>query len=256
VVKNLNAFLVALGFLTRIPVPGDSNINSHSLSRSIIFFPIVGGIIGAVNAGLYLILKPFLPMSVLGIFIVALPIFMTGGIHFDGLLDTCDGLFSGRSRERSLEIMRDSRVGSMGVIAGILNVMLRYSILIELPGAILPVLLITQAMTGRWVMSMALHFFPYARKDGGLGQGFTEGKKIIYITLSSVFALLITLLINGVAGILIALIVASLSILIAIWVVRKIGGLTGDVYGALNEVAENIFLLLWLVGSITFHLQP
>jgi len=252
----LNPFLVALSFLTRIPVPGEGgNFTTNSLSRSTIFFPVVGGIIGAVNAGLYLILKPILPISVLAVFIVALPIFMTGGIHFDGLLDTCDGLFSGRSRERSLEIMRDSRVGSMGVIAGILNVMLRYSVLIELPGAVLPVLLITQAVTGRWVMSMALHFFSYARKDGGLGQGFNEGKKIIYITLSSGLALLITLIINGVAGIMIALIVGSLSLLIAIWVVGKIGGLTGDVYGALNEVAENIFLLLWLVGSITFHLN-
>ena len=252
----MNPFLVALSFLTRIPVPGEGgNFTTNSLSRSTIFFPVVGGIIGAVNAGLYLILKPILPISVLAVFIVALPIFMTGGIHFDGLLDTCDGLFSGRSRERSLEIMRDSRVGSMGVIAGILNVMLRYSVLIELPGAVLPVLLITQAVTGRWVMSMALHFFSYARKDGGLGQGFNEGKKIIYITLSSGLALLITLIINGVAGIMIALIVGSLSLLIAIWVVGKIGGLTGDVYGALNEVAENIFLLLWLVGSITFHLN-
>lgn len=253
----MNAFLVALGFLTRIPVSREGDkFTSNSLSRSTIFFPVVGGIIGAVNAGLYLILHPFLPISVLSVFIVALPIFMTGGIHFDGLLDTCDGIFSGRSRERSLEIMRDSRVGSMGVIAGVLNVMLRYTILIELPGAILPVLLITQAVTGRWVMSMALHFFPYARKEGGLGQGFAEKKKIIYVTLSSLFAILITLLISGAAGILIALIVGSLSFLIAGWVTRKIGGLTGDVYGALNEVAENIFLLLWLVGSITYHLQP
>jgi adenosylcobinamide-GDP ribazoletransferase len=256
VVKNLNSFFVALSFLTRIPVPGEGgNFTTNSLSRSTIFFPVVGAIIGAVNAGLYIILNPFLPTSVLAVIIVALPIFITGGIHFDGLLDTCDGLFSGRSRERSLEIMRDSRVGSMGVIAGIFNVMLRYSILIELPGAVLPFILVTQAVTGRWVMSMALHFFPYARKDGGLGQGFTEGKKIIYISLSSGFALLITMLINGAAGVFIVLIVTGLSLLIACWVMRKIGGLTGDVYGALNEVAENIFLLLWLVGSSMFYLH-
>lgn len=251
----MNAFLVALSFLTRIPVPEASNFDARSLSKSTIFFPIVGGIIGAINAGLYLVLQPFLPMPVLAVFIVAIPIFMSGGIHFDGLLDSCDGLFSGRSRERSLEIMRDSRVGSMGVIAGILNVMLRYSVLIELPGDMLPMLLITQGVIGRWVMSMALSFFPYARKEGGLGQGFSEGKKIIYVIFSSGFALLITVLINGLAGIYIALIVAGLALLIAIWVMRKIGGLTGDVYGALNEAAENIFMLLWLVGSITFHIQ-
>ena len=253
----MQAFLVALGFLTRIPIPADAgNVQSHSLSRSTIFFPIVGGIIGLVNAGLYLVLEPFLPRSVLSVFIVALPIFMTGGIHFDGLLDACDGLFSGRSRERMLEIMRDSRVGSMGVIAGLLNVMLRYSILNELPADVIPVLLISQPITGRWIMAMALHFFPYARKEGGLGQGFNEEKRISYVILSSLLALLSILLVNRVAGILIALIVGALSLLLAAWVTRRIGGLTGDIYGALNEVSENIFLLLWLMGAITFHLHP
>lgn len=250
----MNAFLAALSFLTRIPVPGIGNVNSNTLSRSIMFFPIVGGIIGAVTAGVYLLLGPFLPRTVLSVFIIAVPIFMTGGIHFDGLLDTCDGLFSGRSREKSLEIMRDSRVGSMGVIAGILNVFLRYSILAELPGAILPTLLITQAVTGRWVMAMAVYLFPYARKEGGLGQGFTAKKNILNIILSSLFAVIILLFTNGVAGILIAFVVVSLALLIAFWAAGRLGGLTGDVYGALNEAAENIFLLLWLIGSVTFHL--
>lgn len=214
----------------------------------------MGGIIGALTAGLYLVAGAYLPRSVMGVLLVALPLFITGGIHFDGLMDTCDGLFSGRSRERSLEIMRDSRVGSMGVMAGILNVMLRYSILVELPGAILPALLVGQAVTGRWVMTMALHFFPYARKDG-LGQGFTADKRIINIALGSLLALLIIWLTTGAAGMLIALTAVVLSLLIAVWAARKLGGLTGDVYGALNEVAENIFLLLWLAGSITFRLH-
>jgi len=183
-----------------------------------------------------------------------LPIFLTGGIHFDGLLDSADGLFSGQSRERSLEIIRDSRVGSMGVMAGILNVMLRYSVLNTLPGAILPGLLITQGVTGRWVMSLALRLFPYARKDGGLGQVFTEEKGIINITLSTLLAIAVMWLANGPTGIVIGLTVWGLSLLVAVWAARKLGGLTGDVYGALNEVAENIFLLLWLGGSITFHL--
>ncbi|MEA4926239.1 MAG: adenosylcobinamide-GDP ribazoletransferase [Syntrophomonadaceae bacterium] len=250
----MQAFLAALGFLTRIPVPLNTSDDPRTLSRSIIFFPVVGGIIGALTAGLYLVAGAYLPRSVMGVLLVALPLFITGGIHFDGLMDTCDGLFSGRSRERSLEIMRDSRVGSMGVMAGILNVMLRYSILVELPGAILPALLVGQAVTGRWVMTMALHFFPYARKDG-LGQGFTADKRIINIALGSLLALLIIWLTTGAAGMLIALTAVVLSLLIAVWAARKLGGLTGDVYGALNEVAENIFLLLWLAGSITFRLH-
>ncbi|MGI5921239.1 MAG: adenosylcobinamide-GDP ribazoletransferase [Syntrophomonadaceae bacterium] len=252
----MNAFLTALGFLTRIPVLANGiNNDSHTLSKSIIFFPIVGGVIGTLTAGLFILLHSYLPRSVLSVLIIALPLFMTGGIHFDGLLDTCDGLFSGRSRERCLEIMRDSRVGSMGVIAGILNVMLRYSILLELPASLVPLLLITQAITGRWIMALAIYFFPYARKEGGLGQGFTAEKRIPYIILSSILALLITLFITGAAGFLVALMVAGLTLLIAGWAARRLGGLTGDVYGALNEVSENIFLLLWMVGICTFNLN-
>ena len=253
----MNSFLTALGFLTRFPIPGSGgHMDAHSLSKSVIFFPVVGGIIGVITAGVYLVLEPFLPRSVVCVFILALPLFMTGGIHFDGLMDTCDGIFSGRSRERILEIMRDSRVGSMGVMAGIFNVMLRYSVLMELPGTILPVLLITQAATGRWVMSMALHFFPYARNDGGLGQGFGADKKLLYVILSSLLALLIIFLANGAAGIIIAVLVAAFSLFMACWVAGKLGGLTGDVYGALNEVSENVFLLLWLVAILSFHLHP
>jgi len=249
----MNAFLAALGFLTRIPVPED-RINSYNLSRSMIFFPVVGGIIGAVSAGIYLVLKPFLPGSVLFVLVIMVPLFLSGGIHFDGLLDTCDGIFSGRSRERSLEIMRDSRVGSMGVAAGILSLLLRYSILIALPEYTIPFLLISQAATGRWVIALAVHFFPYARPEG-LGKVFAISKRISAVILSSLGALIIIMASNGVYGALTALSAGLLSLLIARWVSGKLGGLTGDVYGALNEVGEIMFLLLWLVLSIAFQLQ-
>ena len=247
----MNAFLSALGFLTRIPIPEDSGINSSSLSQSIIFFPVVGGIIGAVAAGIYLILKPFLPGPVLCVLVMAVPLFLSGGIHFDGLLDTCDGIFSGRSRERSLEIMRDSRVGSMGVAAGVLDLLLRYSILVTLPGANIPFLLIGQAVIGRWVIALAVHFFPYARQEG-LGQAFSIDKRISSIILSSFFTLIIIMVSNGGYGVLSFLSAGILSLLIARWVAGRLGGLTGDVYGALNEVGEILFLLVWLVGSINY----
>jgi adenosylcobinamide-GDP ribazoletransferase len=256
VVQALNSFLTALSFLTRFPVRINSEADhTISLSKSITFFPVVGAIIGAITAGVYLILEPYLPRPVLSVIILALPVFVTGGIHFDGLMDTCDGIFSGRSRERSLEIMRDSRIGSMGAIAGILNVMLRYSVLLELPAAAMPVVLIAQASVGRLVMSLALHFFPYARKEG-LGQGFAQDKKPVYAIWAVALGLLIIFFAIGIAGLLIALVTITLTLFTAVWVERKLGGLTGDVYGALNEVSENIFLLLFLAvtTSMGVHL--
>ena len=246
----MDAFLASLAFLTRIPVPQrNSSYDPGVFSRSIIFFPVVGGIIGLVNGGLYILLGAVFPIHVMAVLIIVVPIFMSGGIHFDGLLDTCDGMFSGRSRERSLEIMRDSRVGSMGVIAGIVDILLRYSILISLPGGILPVLLIAQPVVGRWLISVALHLFPYARKEGGLGQGFNQDKKRLNIILSTGLALLMVYFISGLGGLGIVGLAGIASLLIALWAAHRLGGLTGDVYGALNEVAEIIFILLWLAAS-------
>lgn len=246
----MNAFIASLTFLTRIPVPQrDSLYDPGIFSRSTIFFPVVGGIIGLVNGGLYLILGAVLPVHVIAVVIIMVPIFMSGGIHLDGLLDTCDGIFSGRSRERSLEIMRDSRVGSMGVIAGIVDILLRYSILISLPAETLPVLLIAQPVVGRWFMTVALHLFPYARKEGGLGQGFNQHKKRLYIILSTGLTLLMVYFPFGLGGLGIIGLAGIASLLIALWVAHRLDGLTGDVYGALNEVTEIIFVLLWLATS-------
>lgn len=242
------AFLTALGFLTRIPLASNPGADISCFDKSLIFFPVAGGIIGAVSALFYLLLTPFLPSPVLVALILAIPLFLSGGMHFDGLLDTCDGIFSGRSRARSLEIMRDSRVGSMGVAAGILDLLLRWSLLTSLTGDVIPVLLIAQAVTGRWVITLAVYFFPYARQEG-LGYAFSRNKKISAVILSSLIMILILILINGIYGGLVALLTGGLSLLIACWVKGKLGGLTGDVYGALNEVGEILFLLLWLLGS-------
>lgn len=250
----MNAFMTALSFLTRIPIPSGPGKDSNSLSQSIVFFPFVGGIIGLINAVVYMALAPFLPIRVLAVFVIAVPIFTSGAIHFDGLLDTCDGIFSGRPRDRMLEIMRDSRVGSMGVMAGILNILLRYSVIVELPADVIPALIIAQAVCGRWIMAGAVHIFPYARREGGLGEGFNQGKKNLYVILSTLMAGVIIFAASGITGLIIALGAGTASLLAAMWLAAKLGGLTGDVYGALNEIGENIFLLLWLVGIINLHL--
>lgn len=241
----MNIFFTAIGFLTRIPVNIKENLDNHTLSQSIIFFPLVGVLIGALNGGAYFALVPFLPISVVAVILILIPIIITGGLHFDGLMDACDGLFSGRPAEQILEIMRDSRVGSMGVIAGITNVLLRYSILIALPLKSWPIILIMAYVASRWVMSLALHFYPYARKEGK-GAGFNAEKSWINIFLSTLMTGVIIFGIGRTAGLVTLLAVGLLTTALASWINKKIGGLTGDVYGALNEVAEISFLLVSL----------
>lgn len=247
----MKAILTALGFLSRIPVPGTGQVDDQEFSRAVIYFPLVGALIGLINAGIFMLLDPWLPRSVTSIIIISVNLILTGGMHFDGLLDSCDGLFSGRSRERCLEIMRDSRVGAMGVMAGIIDLLFRYSLLVALPAEQLPGLLIAQAAVSRWVMAAAVQNFPYARSEGGLGQAFHRNKNVAYIFISSLMALLIALAASHWQGMLVGIVAGGLAWLTARVISGKMGGLTGDIYGGLNEFTEVLFLLIWLgVNSI------
>lgn len=247
----MRAIFTALGFLSRIPVPGTGQIDDQEFSRAVIFFPLVGALIGLINAGLFMLLDPWMPRPVITVCIITLNLIVTGGMHFDGLLDSCDGLFSGRSRERSLEIMRDSRVGAMGVLAGIIDLLFRYSLLSVLPAEQLPGLLIAQAVVSRWVMSAAVQNFPYARPEGGLGQAFHHHKNSLYTLGGAILAILILVLVTRWQGAMVGTATAALGLLTAGFIGRKLGGLTGDIYGGLNELSEIMFMLIWLgVNSI------
>jgi adenosylcobinamide-GDP ribazoletransferase len=245
--KVLDSFLLALTFLTRFPIAIKQETDERHFNRSTIFFPLVGALVGALAALAYLGLMALFPRNVTIVLVMLVPIFISGGIHFDGLMDAADGLFSGRPRERALEIMRDSRVGSMGVIAGVFSVILRYSILLEMPAELLAISLVAMPLTGRWGITLALHFFPYARPEGGLGKAFTAQKNSLTPILGTLLALTLLALLQGWVGLVAGLLAILLSLLIASWANRQLGGLTGDVYGALNETTEIIFLLGYLL---------
>lgn len=113
----MKAFLIALQFLSRIHLASQDVWRDEDFGRSVLFFPLVGLIIGLLLAALYGALSFILNPLGCAVLVVAFWFYVTGGLHADGYMDTADGLFSGRSRERMLEIMKDSRVGSGGVMA-------------------------------------------------------------------------------------------------------------------------------------------
>src|SRR6185437_14480691 len=120
--------VLAWSFLTVLPAP-TTDASPRSLATSLAFFPIVGVGLGALLGCAGLLLDRVLPAGPVAALIVGAEIYLTGGLHFDGLMDTADGVFGGRTRERRLEIMRDSRVGSFGVCAGALALIAQYSCL-------------------------------------------------------------------------------------------------------------------------------
>jgi adenosylcobinamide-GDP ribazoletransferase len=257
----LHAGIAAFQFLTRLPVPVTIPYTEETFSRSVVFYPWVGAVLGTilalVGAGVSHLLPSF-PASAL---LTGLWICLTGGLHLDGLMDTADGILSHRSRERMLEIMKDSRVGAMGVIACVLQLMMKTSLLyalMEFRHAAVWLLLIVIPLWSRTFMAGAIAWWPYARTEQGLG-GYFRRVSRLYVLLAIGFALLISLpvLIGGHSAfastngkleplLLLSGIVActyGFGCLIAHYLHRKLGGLTGDTYGALNEMLETLLLL-------------
>ncbi|MBD0380074.1 adenosylcobinamide-GDP ribazoletransferase [Paenibacillus sedimenti] len=261
----LHGCIAAFQFLTRLPIPVQIEYNVQVFRRSVIFYPLAGLVIGGLlllaGEGLRLIFPP-MPAAVL---LLALWVLLTGGLHLDGLMDTADGILSHRPREQMLEIMKDSRVGAMGVIVCVLVLLLKFALLFSMLGSeqsgdwkASSVLLMIVPIWSRWFMVVAIFGWPYARSESGLGSLFrgVTGGYVAWSTIAGLVAsFAITFLGYGrltealpcpslwviIGGF--AVVTYLLGCLIALYISRKLGGLTGDTYGALNELLEVLLLL-------------
>ncbi|MFD0587142.1 adenosylcobinamide-GDP ribazoletransferase [Paenibacillus sp. GCM10027627] len=260
------ACLAAIQFLTRFPVPVNVPFEKPVLTRSIIYFPFAGLLIGfCLSAAAWafgLILPPW-PAAVL---LLALWVALSGGLHLDGWMDTADGVLSHRDRDKMLDIMKDSRVGAMGVLAAVLLLLLKASLLAELlknsgrNDIPLGALLIGCACLGRAWMAAAIGGWKPARPNEGIGRLFNGVNKMSVIHslfVAAVFSFT-SLMISGINyKISILLLFSALAITflcgwaMASWLNKKLGGLTGDTYGAMNEAVETALLLAIVIWQQT-----
>ena len=147
----MTPFFIALQFLTRLKIVNQTEWSVEDFGKSVVAFPYVGLIIGLILALLYGILSPFIPLVPLMLILVIAEFLITGGLHADGLMDTSDGLFSGRERDRKLEIMKDSRIGSFGVVAFVFVTLLKWQLLTAIPTEeFIPMALIMMPLMSRW----------------------------------------------------------------------------------------------------------
>ncbi len=207
------------------------------------WFPLVGLIIGAILVGLDFFLSHLLPPLPATALLLAAWVAITGGLHLDGFIDCCDGLLVAKPAEQRLEIMKDSRVGAFGVLGAICLLLVKFSALSALsPGERLGWLLVVPALS-RWVMVWAAWRYPPARTDG-FAVWFRQGLGWPQLVIAGSTALLVALVVGREAGLASFATVWLFALLFAAWVQRRIPGLTGDVYGALNELSEVVGLLL------------
>lgn len=243
-------FLTALQFLTRVPVPAPS-YSTDSLARSVKFFPVVGLLVGASAALVHLLLAPHLQRIAVAFLVLTFLLLITGLIHEDGLADAADGFGGGWNREKILSIMRDSRIGTYGAAALTLSLLGRILLLSSLPLALVPQYLIATRVLGQWT-TLALSFYlspARAQSEDGMdGQGariarITSRGSLIAGTIFS-FIVVIALLRARAAFAIGATIVVTLGS--GLYFQKRIGGVTGDCFGAANQVAE---VAVYLCGA-------
>ena len=281
----MTPFFIALQFLTRLKIVNQTEWSVEDFGKSVVAFPYVGLIIGLILALLYGILSPFIPLVPLMLILVIAEFLITGGLHADGLMDTSDGLFSGRERERKLEIMKDSRIGSFGVVAFVFVTLLKWQLLTAIPTAeFIPTALIMMPLMSRWSLVLSIRSYPYAREQG-MGAAFANlaPKHVItYNTLSTFFMPIVILLIGVILYTLLygvysifsvadvgyvvglgVLVYATLGIfqinivsmiityiinrILNHYIVKQLGGTTGDTYGFVVEVTEVLLLLIYII---------
>ncbi len=243
--------VTAVRFLSVLPMPGSTQLfdKDKAAPRLVVgsaYFPLVGLLLACLLWFLLLVLTPLIPQLALAALIVVALVILTGGLHLDGLMDSCDGLFGGDTPERKLEIMRDSRIGSFGVLGGASILLLKFALLASLRVHALPLALLVALPSARWAMILALRIFPSARSTG-LGAAFHKAVTTEGLVLASIIALAIVLVAGQLIGLIVWITVTIITLALGFWITRSIGGLTGDNYGAIEEVAEVVALLVLLL---------
>lgn len=233
---------LAIGFLTVLPF---APRHSGPMGPARAYFPLVGLVLGGILAGLDLAARQVLPLPAVGALLVAALLALTRAIHTEGFLDTCDGVLGGRDRAARLEILRDSRVGAFAVVGGASLLLLKWTLVMGSPDAERTSLLVLFPCLSRWGMVATMGVFPYVRAQG-LGTAFQAGAGWRQLVLALATAALAGWLLLGSAGFVLLGGVTAVALVLGWWFKRLLGGMTGDTYGATNEVGEVAVLLLGL----------
>ncbi|MBN1813582.1 MAG: adenosylcobinamide-GDP ribazoletransferase [Anaerolineae bacterium] len=245
----MKPLLLALQFLTSIPVRISGEITPRLMARAMAWFSVVGLMLGGVLALVDVGLRALFPPVVGAALLLATWVALTGALHLDGFLDCCDGLLAAKPPEKRLEILRDTQVGAFAVVGAVCLLLLKFAALLELAtDRRTAALLVIPALT-RATMVYAARAYPYARQGPGLGQLFREGLTWREVLVAAAVGVAAAGLALGAIGLALALCVWLMTVAIAWWVQRHIPGLTGDVYGAINELTEVGALLCLVVAE-------
>jgi adenosylcobinamide-GDP ribazoletransferase len=241
----MSSFSLAWQFLTILPWrKSDRETTSQLLGRSMAYYPAIGLLLGLILWVVYWGFSFFLPRTLCDGLVILVLVILTGALHLDGLADTLDGMAAGKAPEERLRIMKDHRVGTFGVVGLILVLGFKFlalhSMLIQDVGKALLVAL----TLSRWSMVQLTYRAPYARREGGLGLPFKENLKKKEMVIATVSSLAVSFFVLRFWGAMLWLGVGIFTLLFQSFFERRIGGITGDILGAANEMNEVLALIL------------
>jgi adenosylcobinamide-GDP ribazoletransferase len=243
--KEWRLFLVALQFLTRIPVKSFDGFDPSWLDRSVKYFPLVGAVVGAIAALVALATTAVLPQPLPIVLALAAGVAVTGAFHEDGLADTADGLGGGLTPESRLEIMKDSRIGTYGAVALISMFAIKATALISIGPIAVAFALVAAHAAARLATVVVIRVMPYAGdRDAAKVKPLATSVTTAELAVAMALGLAPGLLLLSPVTLGISIATASLaSALLAYQSLRLIGGYTGDVLGAIEQVFETAFLV-------------
>jgi adenosylcobinamide-GDP ribazoletransferase len=228
--------MTAFAFLTRLPIRAGT-ISDRDLGRSVGFFPVVGLVLGLAAAALAYGAAHVFPPTMVAVLMVAGLAAITGGLHLDGLSDLFDGLAGGQgNRERTLTIMRDSRIGAQGAVAVFLLLAAKVAAAATLIEARDFMALAALPVIGRFAVGPSIVLFPYARVEG-LGRAFNGEARIPQLVIAGAMTAVVAFAL-GPSLLIPALAALGVSLVLSVVLKSRLGGLTGDIYGAIIEIAE------------------
>lgn len=234
----INGLILSFQFFTRIPINIPVDFNQKNIKYSLFFLPIVGAVVGGIGGLVYYFLFPY-NLMIASFLTLVTTVILTGGLHIDGLSDTLDGFLANRDKEKTMEIMKDSRIGAFGVLSIIFLILFKFILISSISN--LPLALVLSFVNSRLVVSFVIAYKKTSRENG-LGSMFNKSNPKKMILLSGVIYLILLILLNFKY-----IIPLAITFLISEYIsgisYKKIDGLTGDVYGAIIEIGEVISLL-------------
>ncbi len=241
-------FVTALQFLTIFTVAKRHRVSEADLARSMVYFPVVGFLLGVLLVYSNKAMEWIFPHTIANVWILIFSVLLTRALHIDGLGDTLDGLMGGVDKETSLRIMKDSSLGTAGVLGIVFSLLLRYFSLNNLFSEEKTAALLTAPLLGRWSQTVMVFRAYYARHEG-MGRAFVRHMRLGGMAVATLIAVGLSLFVNEARALFIIPAVAVFALISRAYIIKRLGGVTGDTIGAVSELSEVIVLLGFVVLS-------